>query len=113
MMIGLPPLDQIRKAEADVTRRIAAARQAEEAAAQDARLQALDLQHQARETGRREGLAQAQAIVARAEKKARALIMQADSQAKDLTRAGNLRMNSAVHSAVAIVAGQEAQAGEP
>ena len=113
MMIGLPPLDQIRKAEADVTRRIAAARQAAEAAAQDARVQALDLQRQARETGRREGLAQAQAIIARAEKKARALIMQADSQAKDLTREGNLRMNAAVHSAVAIVAGQEAQAGEP
>lgn len=113
MMIGLPPLDQIRKAEADVTRRIAAARQAAEAAAQDAGVQALDLQRQARETGRREGLAQAQAIIARAERKARALTMQANSHAKDLAREGNLRMNSAVHSAVAIVAGQEAQAGEP
>jgi vacuolar-type H+-ATPase subunit H len=102
-----PPLDQIRQAEAEVKRRIAAAQWAAETDLQEAHLRAEDLKRQARETGRCEGQMEYQDIIRQAMQDARALVAQAHRQAEDLRRRGELRMDSVARSAVAIVVGQE------
>lgn len=103
------PLDQIRQAEADVTRRIAAARQAAEDAIREAQAQAADLKRQAREIGRQEGLADYQATVSRAEDEARKVIAQAHGQAESLRRRGDLFGETAARCAIAVVLGQEVE----
>ena len=101
------PLDQIRRVESEITRWVAAAQRAAEAAVQEAQIQALDLKHQARETGRREGQAQYQEIISKAEDEARALVEQAHHRAKVLRRQGDLWMDDVVRRAVEIVVGLE------
>jgi vacuolar-type H+-ATPase subunit H len=101
------PLDQIRQAEVEIKRRIAAAQRAAEADVQKARLQAEDLKRQAGETGRCEGEMEYQDIIRRAKEDARTLIAQAHRRAEDQRRQGDLRMDIVVRSAVAILVGQE------
>ena len=101
------PLDQIRQAEMDVTRRVAAARQAADDAIREAQAQAADRKRQAREIGRGEGLADYQATVSSAEDEARRLIAQARSQAESLRRRGDLFGVTAAHCAIAVVIGQK------
>jgi flagellar biosynthesis/type III secretory pathway protein FliH len=105
------PLDQIRQAEVDVTRRVAAARQAAEDAIREAHAQAADLKRQAREIGHREGLADYQATVSSAEDETRRLIAQARSQAESLRRRGDLFGVTAAHCAIAVVIGQKIEVG--
>jgi flagellar biosynthesis/type III secretory pathway protein FliH len=102
---GRSPLEQIRQAEAEVTRRVAAARKSAEAALKEA--QVADFECEARELGRREGGARYQEIVSEAEQAAHALVTQAHSQTEDLRRKGQQRMEAAVRWAVGLVIGQE------
>ena len=101
------PLDEIRQAEAEVTRRVAAARQAAEATAQKAHAQAEGIRRHAREAGQREGEVQYREIVSQAKEDARALIAQAQRRAETLRRQGDLCMDDIVRNAVEIVVGQE------
>ena len=101
------PLDQIRQAEVDVARRVAAARQSADDAIREAQAQAAALKRQACEIGRQEGLAEYQAIVSNAEDKARRLIARARSQAESLRRRGDLFGETAACCATAVVLGQE------
>ena len=101
------PLDQIRQAEVDVARRVAAARQSADDAIREAQAQAAALERQASEIGRQEGLADYQAIVSNAEDEARRLIARARSQAESLRRRGDLFGETAACCATAVVLGQE------
>jgi vacuolar-type H+-ATPase subunit H len=103
--IELSPLDQIRQAEAEVARRIAAAHQAAEVAVNEAQAQAQDLAHKARKAGHREGQAQYQETISRAKDRAHELVAQAHDQAEDLHCKGELRMEAAARRALAIVIG--------
>ena len=101
------PLAQIRRAETEITRWVAAAQRAAEAAVQEAQIQALDLKHQARETGRSEGQALYEESIAKAEEEARALVQQAFRRAETLCRQADLHKDDVVRSAVEIVIGQK------
>jgi vacuolar-type H+-ATPase subunit H len=104
---GFTPLDQIRQAEAEVTRKIAAAREATKLTVSDAQVQAAVILDKARETGRREGQAQYREITSKAEDETRALIAQANQQADELHRNGEQRMEAAFRWAVNVVIGLE------
>lgn len=105
------PLDQIRQAEVDVTRQVAAARQVAEDVIREAQAQAADLKRQAREIGHREGLADYQATISDAEDEAQMLISQAYSQAQSLRRRGILFGETAAHCAITAVIGQKIEGG--
>lgn len=92
----LAPLDQIRHAEADVTRRIAAARETAVQILARARKQADLLKMEAREIGQQEGQIHFGEIVSRAEKDASALTMAASLRAEELHLNGELRMKVVV-----------------
>jgi vacuolar-type H+-ATPase subunit H len=106
-MSDQPPLDQIRQAEAEIKRRIAAAQWAAEADLYEAHLRAEDLKRLTLENGRCEGQTEYQDIIRQTEKDARALVAQAHRRAEDLRRQGELCMNSVVRSTIAIVVGQK------
>ena len=101
------PLDQIRQAEAEITRRVAAARQAAEATAQKVQAQAEAIKRHARETGQCEGEAQYREIVSLAKEDAVAVIAQAQRRAEILRCQGDLCIDDIVCHAVEIVVGQE------
>ncbi len=105
----LSPLDQIRQAEAENIRKIAAAREAAEQIVLKARMDAARLKEQAVEEGRREGQARNREILLKGEEEARALISRAHSMAEKLRRNGEARMDYAVRSAVNLVIGQEGE----
>lgn len=105
------PLDQIRRAEAAVTRRATAARRAAEDTVLAAQAQAADLKRRARELGRMEGLADFQAIVSDAEDEAERLIAQAHSQAQRLSSRGEMLREAAARYIAAVVTGQEMEMG--
>ena len=101
----LSPLDQIRQAEAEVARQIAAATMAAEIAISQANVQASQIKSQAHETGRQNGLSQYQEIVAKAEFEAQELTKQAAQDAQLLQKLGEHRMDEAVAWAVSFVLG--------
>jgi vacuolar-type H+-ATPase subunit H len=103
----LSPLDQIRIAEADVTRKIAAAREQREHLLAKAKARANELLNEAEESGRREGQIAYREIVAKAEEEAKAILAGANHRAKELRRAGNRQMDTAVRQVVNIVTGME------
>lgn len=109
----LSPLDQIRQTEAEVTRRIAAAREAAEKTVEKARGEAAKRKAAAREAGRLEGQAQLKENLARAEEEARALVAQAHHQADELRRRGRQRMHKAVQFAICVVLGLEGEGRRP
>jgi len=102
---ALSPLDQIRLAEAEVTRKIVEARENSERSLVDARVHANRLKKQAHESGIREGKNMYKEIVVRAEEEARAITVSARNQAADLRQQGNSRMELAVEYAISIVLG--------
>jgi vacuolar-type H+-ATPase subunit H len=106
--ITLSPLDQIRLCEAEMTRRIAVARQAAEESLAGARSEAASLKKQARERGHRRGQAQYQDITSRAEEDAKVMIAQAQRRAEDLSHRGRRRIDEAMREAVMIVVGTDA-----
>jgi vacuolar-type H+-ATPase subunit H len=101
--IELTPLDQIRQAEVDLARQVAAAREAAEQVIANANAQAAQLKNDAREQGKREGLARYQDIINNAEEEARAIIAQGQRSAEELRRKGSERMQIAVSHALSIV----------
>lgn len=103
----LLPLDQIRQAEAEVTRQIASAHEMDEKIIENARTQALQIKSQARETGQRIGQKEYQAIIARAEEEATRVIAQANQLAESLRYLEQQRIETAVRHAIHIVIGSE------
>jgi vacuolar-type H+-ATPase subunit H len=109
----LSPLDQIRQAEAEITRRVAAARQQTAHTLEIARKEAAHLVAQAREDGRLEGERRCQEIIKAAEGEATQLIELAQAQTEERSRAGAQRMELAVQQIIALVTGtaQSARVG--
>jgi vacuolar-type H+-ATPase subunit H len=105
---GLSPLDQIRLVEAEITRRIIAAREASERSTSEARAQGGLIKKQAREAGERDGQIRYKEIIAQAEEQAKVILAQAHQEADHLSRKGQARMERAVQEALAIVLGVEA-----
>jgi vacuolar-type H+-ATPase subunit H len=106
----LPPLDQIRKAEAEATRRVADARRIAEQAIANANSQAESLRTQAREAGQRDGQARYQEIIVKAEEEAETIIALARKQAGDLQFRGKLRMEVGASHVIKLILGQEEEA---
>ncbi len=102
---GLSPLDQIRQAEAEITRRIIAAHEASECAITEARSQAALLKRQAHETGTRGGQIRYKEIIFKAEEEARSLVEYAHNQASSLQRKGQVCMEAAIQEAANIILG--------
>lgn len=102
---GLSPLDQIRLVEAEITRRVVAAREYSEHNIANARAQGTTLKKQAEETGKREGLIRYKETVAKAEEQAKVLIAKANHEAEKLRENGQARMEQAVNTALNIVLG--------
>jgi vacuolar-type H+-ATPase subunit H len=98
--IDLSPLDQIRQTEAEVTRKIAAARENAEQILKDARRQAAAIKQEASETGSQEGKARYRAIIAKTEEESRAIVAEAKAQARKLRRRGQERMQTGVSVAI-------------
>ena len=101
----LSPLDQIRLAEAEITRKIVTAREQSESAVVETRAQAALLKKQAHESGTRDGQIRSKKIVSKAEEEAHAIVAHAHSLAADLRRSGQFRMNSAIQEAISIILG--------
>jgi vacuolar-type H+-ATPase subunit H len=104
---NLSPLDQIRQVEAEVTRQIAAAREAADHTISEAGSQVSGLLDEARVSGRHRGQTRYKEIISGAEEEARALVSQAHNQADDLRRKGKRRMTTAVRHAASLVIGLE------
>jgi vacuolar-type H+-ATPase subunit H len=98
-------LDQIRLCEAEVTRQIAAARQAAEQNVVKARSEANSLKNEFKERGLRKGQAQYQEIISGAEDEAEAILAQAQQGAQAMLQHGQRGMQEAVNRAVKIVLG--------
>lgn len=112
---ALSPLDQIRLAEAEITRKTVAAREESERSLIEARIKANKLKKQAREAGTREGKIQYKEIIARADEEARVITVQAQNQVADLRQMGRNRMELAVEYAINIVLGldKDGRSDEP
>lgn len=106
---NLSPLDQIWQTEAEVTRRVAAARDKAERTLLEAQAQARQLKNQAIEEGRHQGQALYKDIISAAEEEARVITEQANFQAEELRRKGNERMDRAVRLAMNIVIGLQGE----
>jgi len=104
---GLSPLDQIRLAEAEITRKVVAARESSEHNAANARKQAVLLKKQADEKGKREGQIRYKETIAKAEEQAKVIIAQAQHEADNLRGNGQARMEQAVHEALNIILGMK------
>jgi vacuolar-type H+-ATPase subunit H len=104
---GLSPLDQIRQAEAEVTRKIVAAREGSERAIGEARAQAALIKKQAHESGTRDGQIRYKELISKAEDEARAMVQHAHNQAADLRWKGQTRMEAAIQETISIVLGSK------
>jgi vacuolar-type H+-ATPase subunit H len=99
------PLDQIRQAESEATRRIAAAHEKAKQMLEDARVHAAQIKSQAREAGLSAGRQQYTQIVANAEEQASMLITQANQLAENLRRTGEQRIDEAIRYALGVIIG--------
>jgi len=100
---GLSPLDQIRLAEAEITRKIVTTRESSERAIAEARTRAALLKKQAHESGSRAGRIRYKEMVSEAEEEARTIVEHAHNQADDLRQHGQTRMDAAIQEAMSIV----------
>ena len=105
--MNLSPLDQIRLCEAEVTRRVAAARQAAGESLAKARSEAASLKKQAKERGAHKGQTQYEEIISRSEDEAKLMLAQAQRRSEELLQRGLRRIDEAVRKAVNIVIGLE------
>lgn len=105
--IDLSPLDQIRQTEAEVTRKIAAAREHSEQILRDAHRQANAIKREASEAGRQEGEARYRTIISRTEEESRAIVAEAKAQARKLRKRGQGRMHTGVRLAINFIIVQE------
>ena len=98
--IDLSPLDQIRQTEAEMTRKVAAAREHAEQILKDAHRQANAIKQEASQTGTQEGEARYRAIISKTEEEARAIVAEAKAQARSLRQRGQERMQTGVKLAI-------------
>lgn len=103
------PLDQIRLVEAEITRKVATARESSERGAVNARVQGALLKKQAEEQGEREGQIRYKETIAKAEEQAKVIIAQAQHEADNLRQTGQSRMARAVDEALNIVLGMQGE----
>ena len=103
----LTPLDQIRLAEVNVTRKVAAALENSDHSLTNAKTQAKLLLDEARQKGKHKGQIQYREIISEAEEKARAVRAGADQQVEALRQKGGRKMGAAVRRVVNIIAGSE------
>jgi vacuolar-type H+-ATPase subunit H len=96
----LPPLEAIRRKEAEVKRRLAAEHESAQTAIAEAERQARELVAAAEAEGRRQGEVQRQAARAEAEREATAIVARARAEAETLQRAGEARLEAAIARAV-------------
>ncbi len=101
----LSPLDQIRMAEGEVTRKVIVAREAAEKVTAEARAQAALLKKEAKEKGEREGQIRYKEVITGAEEEAKAILAQTGQRTEELKRNGKARMDRAVERALQIVLG--------
>lgn len=105
----LSPLDQIRKAEAEIARQIAAAQKKTEQKLAQARRDAQELRQSAREKGRQLGQVHGKEILAKSEEEAKAILDLASKQAEIHFVRGHEQMEAAVLYAVAFILGSEGE----
>jgi vacuolar-type H+-ATPase subunit H len=105
--VELSPLDQIRQTEAEVTRTVAAARQAAEQIVARAQKEAVEILDQAREDGVRAGKVQFREMISSSEEEARVISAEAKGRAQELRRKGKQRMDRGVQHAIKIVIGRQ------
>jgi vacuolar-type H+-ATPase subunit H len=105
----LSPLDKVRMVEAEVTRRLVAARESAEQTVVKASTVAAQRKSEAREAGTHEGEVLFKSIVAKAEEESQAIIAQAHQRATEVRRRGNQRMEKAISIAMQIVVGLEGE----
>lgn len=98
-------LDQIRQAEAEITRRIAAAHETAKLTEIEALAEAKKLKSEAKNTGTRDGQAQGIDIISRAKEEAELLIAQSRTRAEKLHQGGQIHIDDVVKHAVNIVLG--------
>ncbi len=103
--IGLSPLDQIRQAEAGITRRIVAARENAEQILVKTHKLASGRIREAENLGSQEGQTLYKEIISRAEEKAEELIAHAQQHATELQRKGNQCLEQAIQDVIEIVIG--------
>jgi vacuolar-type H+-ATPase subunit H len=101
----LSPLDQIRQSEAEVTRKIAAARETAVHNLEAARKEAARIVAQAREEGQQDGQVRYRAILQETEQEAKNLIDLAQEEVKELSKRGDKHMEKAVQQIVDMVIG--------
>jgi vacuolar-type H+-ATPase subunit H len=101
----LSPLDQIRQSEAEVTRKIAAARETAVHNLEAARKEAARIVAQAREEGMQAGHVRYREILQDTEKEARNLIDLAQDEVKELSKRGDKHMEQAIQQIIDIVIG--------
>ena len=99
----LPLLEVIRRKEAEVKRRLAAEREAAQAAQAEAERKARELVVAAEAEGRCQGEAQRQAARSEAEHEAAAIVVQASARAKLLQRGGEEHLEAAIARAVKLI----------
>jgi len=112
-IVSLYPLDQIRLSEAEVTRRVAAARQSAEESLAGARSEAANLKKQAKEHGLLRGQAQYQEIISKAEENAKVIVAQARRRSEEVSQRGRRRIDEAVRRVMSIIVGLEADDRNP
>jgi vacuolar-type H+-ATPase subunit H len=110
-MVSLSPLDQIRFCEAEVTRRVAAARQSAEESLAGARSEAANLKKQAKARGLQRGQAQYEEVVSKAEENAQVIVAQARRRSEEMSQRGRRRIDEAVRRVASIIVGLEADEG--
>lgn len=103
--VGLSPLERIRQAEAEVTRRLAAARESAEKTVATAQAEAIKIKTQANEEGQRNGEVKFREMISKAEEESRGIVTQAHQRAEKLRRKGQHRMDRAVRMAFLCLVG--------
>lgn len=88
----LSPLDQIRHAEAEVTRKIVQARETSNNIVEDAHIQSLRILEMARQAGEQEGQSRYKEILKNSEDEATALVSEARRRAKKSRNISKIRM---------------------
>jgi len=99
-------IEQIRLAEAEVARRLAAAGEVAEKSLAKAHEQAAEMKVQAVQAGRQEGEQRYQALVAEAQAQATEILARAQEQAAAMERDGAARLEGAVSQAVQFILGE-------
>jgi vacuolar-type H+-ATPase subunit H len=108
----LSPLDQIRHMEAQVTRQIAAAREAAKQTVANTKNKARETINEAREAGRRQGQKRYKDIISDGEEEAQILIARAYKSAETLQRRGSQCLNVGVRRAINIIISADGEGQE-